>query len=58
MRENRPSGSEGGGAELNRPSLPLSVCACGGIITKAARKSAPQAEVVLAETPQTSSRGA
>ena len=25
MRENRPSGSEGGGAELNRPSLPLCV---------------------------------
>ena len=24
MRENRLSGSEGGGAELNRPSLPLS----------------------------------
>jgi hypothetical protein len=24
MRENRPYGSEGGGAELNRPSLPLS----------------------------------
>jgi len=24
MRENRQSGSEGGGAELNRPSLPLS----------------------------------
>ena len=25
MRENRPSGSEGGGAEINRLSLPLSV---------------------------------
>ncbi len=24
MRENRPSGSEGGGTELNRSSLPLS----------------------------------
>ena len=24
MRENRPSGSEGGEAEINRPSLPLS----------------------------------
>ena len=24
MRENRLSGSEGGGAETNRPSLPLS----------------------------------
>lgn len=24
MRENRPSGSEGGEAETNRPSLPLS----------------------------------
>ena len=24
MRENRPSGSEGGEAEANRPSLPLS----------------------------------
>ena len=24
MRENRLSGSEGGGAEFNRPSLPLS----------------------------------
>jgi hypothetical protein len=24
MRENRPSGSEGGGAEINRLSLPLS----------------------------------
>ena len=24
MRENRPSGSEGGAAETNRPSLPLS----------------------------------
>ena len=24
MRENRPYGSEGGAAELNRPSLPLS----------------------------------
>jgi hypothetical protein len=24
MRENRSYGSEGGGAELNRPSLPLS----------------------------------
>ena len=27
MRENRPSGSEGGGAELNRSSLPLSLVA-------------------------------
>jgi hypothetical protein len=26
MRENRLSGSEGGGAELNRLSLPLSKC--------------------------------
>jgi len=26
MRENRPSGSEGGAAETNRPSLPLSKC--------------------------------
>jgi hypothetical protein len=26
MREIRPSGSEGGEAELNRPSLPLSRC--------------------------------
>ena len=26
MREIRPSGSEGGGAEINRPSLPLSWC--------------------------------
>jgi len=26
MRENRPSGSEGGGAETNRLSLPLSGC--------------------------------
>ncbi len=26
MRENRPYGSEGGAAELNRPSLPLSIC--------------------------------
>jgi len=25
MRENRTSGSEGGGAELNRLSLPLSI---------------------------------
>ncbi len=25
MRENRSYGSEGGGAELNRPSLPLSI---------------------------------
>ena len=25
MRENRPYGSEGGAAELNRPFLPLSV---------------------------------
>ena len=25
MRENRPYGSEGGAAELNRPSLPLSL---------------------------------
>ena len=25
MRETRPSGSEGGEAELNRPSLPLSL---------------------------------
>jgi hypothetical protein len=25
MREIRPSGSEGGGAELNRSSLPLSI---------------------------------
>jgi hypothetical protein len=24
MREIRPSGSEGGGADINRPSLPLS----------------------------------
>jgi hypothetical protein len=28
MRENRPSGSEGGEAEANRPSLPLSLTAC------------------------------
>ncbi len=27
MREIRPSGSEGGGAEFNRPSLPLSLVA-------------------------------
>ena len=25
MRENRPYGSEGGGAEFNQPSLPLSL---------------------------------
>ena len=26
MRENRPYGSEGGGIEINRSSLPLSLC--------------------------------
>lgn len=26
MRENRPYGSEGGGIELNRSFLPLSLC--------------------------------
>jgi hypothetical protein len=28
MRETRPSGSEGGGAETNRPSLPLFSATC------------------------------
>ena len=32
MREIRLSGSEGGEAEINRPSLPLSVCGRGGFI--------------------------
>ena len=32
MRETRPSGSEGGGTEINRSSLPLSTYASGILI--------------------------
>jgi hypothetical protein len=34
MREIRPSGSEGGGAETNRPSLPLFAVRPDGLIQK------------------------
>ena len=41
MRETRTSGSEGGGTEFNRFSLPLS-CACKGVTTERCKSSPGQ----------------
>jgi hypothetical protein len=47
MRENRPYGSEGGEAELNRPSLPLSLLAARrpGVVRASRLPSGPGSRV-------------
>ena len=46
MRENRPSGSEGGGVEANRLSLPLSLAALALGAAGRPRRNTPATEPV------------